>query len=54
MTGGETLYVWQRQATTGKSKNFFGRVYSRVLRNSMQKNNRQIKAIATSLMIEWE
>jgi hypothetical protein len=23
MTSGETIYVWQRLATTGKSKNFF-------------------------------
>jgi hypothetical protein len=51
---GIIMHIWQRLARTGKSKNFFGRVYSRVLKNSMLKNNRQIKALMVSLIIEWE
>jgi non-ribosomal peptide synthetase component E (peptide arylation enzyme) len=45
----EGLTPWAMVARTAA-----GRVYSRVLQNSMLKNNGRIKALTVSLIIEWE
>jgi non-ribosomal peptide synthetase component E (peptide arylation enzyme) len=45
----EGLTLWAMVARTAA-----GRVYSRVLQNSILKNNRRVKALPVPLIIEWE